>query len=167
MRRLPASLFCFAARHPIARPLHAPTQRNLALGIGLQNFPEGLAVSLPLHASGFSVWSAERDGGARGRLVGSGGCAGRYPHPPLRSLVRCRRYDLRGARRHRARGQRGGQRAAGDVGRHPRLRAHDGNGRGAGLTRVQPQQKQCWDHCVNCYMYRGQMCCVSTLNSFT
>ena len=29
--------------------------RNLAIGIGIQNFPEGLAVSLPLHASGFSM----------------------------------------------------------------------------------------------------------------
>ncbi|KAJ9589170.1 hypothetical protein L9F63_028046, partial [Diploptera punctata] len=29
---------------------------NLAIGIGIQNFPEGLAVSLPLHAAGFSTW---------------------------------------------------------------------------------------------------------------
>lgn len=29
--------------------------RNLALGIGIQNFPEGLAVSLPLQAAGFST----------------------------------------------------------------------------------------------------------------
>ncbi|KRT85739.1 hypothetical protein AMK59_1666, partial [Oryctes borbonicus] len=29
--------------------------RNLAIGIGIQNFPEGLAVSLPLHAAGFST----------------------------------------------------------------------------------------------------------------
>lgn len=29
--------------------------RNLAVGIGIQNFPEGLAVSLPLHAAGFSL----------------------------------------------------------------------------------------------------------------
>lgn len=29
--------------------------RNLAIGIGIQNFPEGLAVSLPLHAAGFSM----------------------------------------------------------------------------------------------------------------
>ncbi|CAH2091054.1 unnamed protein product [Euphydryas editha] len=32
--------------------------RNLALGIGIQNFPEGLAVSLPLQSAGFSVWRA-------------------------------------------------------------------------------------------------------------
>ncbi|GBP73964.1 Zinc transporter ZIP11 [Eumeta japonica] len=31
---------------------------NLAIGIGIQNFPEGLAVSLPLQAAGFSVWRA-------------------------------------------------------------------------------------------------------------
>ena len=34
---------------------------NLALGIGIQNFPEGLAVSLPLKAAGMStlksLWS--------------------------------------------------------------------------------------------------------------
>lgn len=32
--------------------------RNLAIGIGIQNFPEGLAVSLPLHAAGFSMFRA-------------------------------------------------------------------------------------------------------------
>ncbi|KAJ1071917.1 hypothetical protein K5549_013784 [Capra hircus] len=31
---------------------------NLALGIGIQNFPEGLAVSLPLRGAGFSTWRA-------------------------------------------------------------------------------------------------------------
>ncbi|KAF7269131.1 hypothetical protein GWI33_017802, partial [Rhynchophorus ferrugineus] len=31
---------------------------NLAIGIGIQNFPEGLAVSLPLHAAGFSIWKS-------------------------------------------------------------------------------------------------------------
>uniref|UniRef100_A0A673J5N3 Zinc transporter ZIP11 n=1 Tax=Sinocyclocheilus rhinocerous TaxID=307959 RepID=A0A673J5N3_9TELE len=30
--------------------------RNLAVGIGIQNFPEGLAVSLPLRGSGVSTW---------------------------------------------------------------------------------------------------------------
>ena len=29
--------------------------RNLAIGIGIQNFPEGLAVSLPLKAAGVST----------------------------------------------------------------------------------------------------------------
>ncbi|TRY64553.1 hypothetical protein DNTS_008228 [Danionella cerebrum] len=29
---------------------------NLAIGIGIQNFPEGLAVSLPLRGSGVSTW---------------------------------------------------------------------------------------------------------------
>uniref|UniRef100_A0A3Q1CW21 Uncharacterized protein n=1 Tax=Amphiprion ocellaris TaxID=80972 RepID=A0A3Q1CW21_AMPOC len=32
--------------------------RNLAIGIGIQNFPEGLAVSLPLRGSGVSTWTA-------------------------------------------------------------------------------------------------------------
>jgi hypothetical protein len=30
-------------------------RRNLAIGIAIQNFPEGLAVSLPLQAAGFST----------------------------------------------------------------------------------------------------------------
>lgn len=30
--------------------------RNLAIGIGIQNFPEGLAVSLPLAGLGYSKW---------------------------------------------------------------------------------------------------------------
>ncbi|KAK6632763.1 hypothetical protein RUM43_013533 [Polyplax serrata] len=33
-------------------------RRNLAIGIGIQNFPEGLAVSLPLKAFGFSLWKS-------------------------------------------------------------------------------------------------------------
>ncbi|KAJ7419627.1 Zinc transporter ZIP11 [Pitangus sulphuratus] len=33
-------------------------ERNLAIGIGIQNFPEGLAVSLPLRGAGFSTWKA-------------------------------------------------------------------------------------------------------------
>lgn len=32
--------------------------RNLAIGIGIQNFPEGLAVSLPLRASGLPLWKS-------------------------------------------------------------------------------------------------------------
>lgn len=35
-----------------------PLCRNLAIGIGIQNFPEGLAVSLPLRAAGMSVWKS-------------------------------------------------------------------------------------------------------------
>lgn len=34
------------------------SHRNLAVGIGIQNFPEGLAVSLPLRGAGFSMWRA-------------------------------------------------------------------------------------------------------------
>ena len=32
--------------------------RSLAIGIGIQNFPEGLAVSLPLRAAGVSLWKS-------------------------------------------------------------------------------------------------------------
>ena len=34
---------------------HTYACRTLALGIGIQNFPEGLAVSLPLRAAGVGV----------------------------------------------------------------------------------------------------------------
>lgn len=37
---------------------HFSSLRNLAIGIGIQNFPEGLAVSLPLRGAGVSVWTA-------------------------------------------------------------------------------------------------------------
>ncbi|KAK2528393.1 Slc39a11 [Columba guinea] len=37
---------------------HPQHPRNLAIGIGIQNFPEGLAVSLPLRGAGFSTWKA-------------------------------------------------------------------------------------------------------------
>jgi len=32
--------------------------RSLAIGIGIQNFPEGLAVSLPLRGCGMSAWKS-------------------------------------------------------------------------------------------------------------
>ena len=32
--------------------------RNLAIGIGIQNFPEGLAVSMPLSGCGMSPWKS-------------------------------------------------------------------------------------------------------------
>ncbi|KAB0367117.1 hypothetical protein FD755_020441, partial [Muntiacus reevesi] len=41
----------------VGKPSPAP-DLNLALGIGIQNFPEGLAVSLPLRGAGFSTWRA-------------------------------------------------------------------------------------------------------------
>ena len=43
-----------------------PKRRNLAIGIGIQNFPEGLAVSMPLKAAGFStarsIWYGQLSG---------------------------------------------------------------------------------------------------------
>ena len=36
--------------------MHSGNHSNLALGIGIQNFPEGLAVSLPLRAAGMGPW---------------------------------------------------------------------------------------------------------------
>jgi hypothetical protein len=45
-----------AARHSvIVDSCVLLVRRNLAIGIAIQNFPEGLAVSLPLQAAGFST----------------------------------------------------------------------------------------------------------------
>merc|ERR1712018_704080 len=44
--------------------------RNLAIGIGIQNFPEGLAVSLPLKTAGFSAAKSIWYGQLSGLLVG-------------------------------------------------------------------------------------------------
>ncbi|CDQ91148.1 unnamed protein product, partial [Oncorhynchus mykiss] len=43
--------------YPLKRYRHV-FYRNLAIGIGIQNFPEGLAVSLPLRGAGMSTWKA-------------------------------------------------------------------------------------------------------------
>ncbi|NWY46946.1 S39AB protein, partial [Sylvia atricapilla] len=50
--------------------------RNLAIGIGIQNFPEGLAVSLPLRGAGFSTWKAFWFGQLSGMVEPLAGVAG-------------------------------------------------------------------------------------------
>ena len=52
--------------------------RNLAVGIGLQNFPEGLAVSLPLRRAGFSGWTAFFFGQLSGAVEPVAGILGAY-----------------------------------------------------------------------------------------
>ena len=44
--------------YPLSPHTHVHNIRNLAIGIGIQNFPEGLAVSLPLRAAGMGVWKS-------------------------------------------------------------------------------------------------------------
>lgn len=56
--------FALAARHGEAGALSAAFA--LALGMGIQNFPEGAAISLPLRQAGFSRWRAFRSGAASG-----------------------------------------------------------------------------------------------------
>lgn len=48
----------------------------LALGIGLQNFPEGAAVSIPLRREGFSRWRAFKYGQASGMVEPIAGVLG-------------------------------------------------------------------------------------------
>jgi len=48
----------------------------LAIGIGLQNFPEGTAVSVPLRREGFSRWRAFLYGQATGMVEPIGGVVG-------------------------------------------------------------------------------------------
>ena len=49
---------------------------NLALGIGLQNFPEGLAVSMPLKRAGLSSYKAFLFGQLSGVVEPVGGVLG-------------------------------------------------------------------------------------------
>jgi solute carrier family 39 (zinc transporter), member 11 len=49
---------------------------------GIQNFPEGLAVSLPLHASGFSLGKSFWYGQLSGMVEPIFGVLGEFP-PPL------------------------------------------------------------------------------------
>ncbi len=67
----------------------------LAIGIGLQNFPEGTAVSMPLRREGISRGSR------------SGGSTLRQAHPALRPGICGRGDDLRGRRGTHSRGQAG------------------------------------------------------------
>ena len=47
--------FVLAAQHGASEPAAYAAALALALGIGIQNFPEGAAISLPLRQEGFSV----------------------------------------------------------------------------------------------------------------
>ena len=77
----------------------------LAIGIGLQNFPEGMAVSLPLRREGMSrikaLWYGQfiRHGGAGGRRAGGGGGHGFLPDASLCPCFCRRRHDFCGDRR--------------------------------------------------------------------
>ena len=51
-------IFCCIKLCKKHKMLYISLCRNLALGIGIQNFPEGLAVSLPLKASGVDTWKS-------------------------------------------------------------------------------------------------------------
>ena len=66
----------------------------LAMGIGIQNFPEGAAISLPLRQEGYSavfcVGNALRRGGARGGNLGSAG-GGRSAAGDAVAFELCRR----------------------------------------------------------------------------
>ena len=106
----------------------------LALGIGVQNFPEGAAVALPVYQAGKSKRRALRRGGAavrRARRARGGG------NPRADAVVTqlCRRGDAlrRGGGASSARG-----RTAGDV-RLPRgLPSDDDTGRRAGVSAKNP-----------------------------
>ena len=47
--------FALAAQHGASSPVAFASAIALALGIGIQNFPEGAAISLPLRQEGMSV----------------------------------------------------------------------------------------------------------------
>ena len=60
---------------------------TLAWGIGLQNFPEGLAVSLPLYREGMPMWKSFMWGQASGMVEPIAGVLGavliKYANPVL------------------------------------------------------------------------------------
>ena len=51
---------------------------NLAIGIGIQNFPEGFAVSVPLYREGMSKWHAFLAGQASGMVEPIAGLLGYF-----------------------------------------------------------------------------------------
>uniref|UniRef100_A0A8C2CEU4 Zinc transporter ZIP11 n=1 Tax=Cyprinus carpio TaxID=7962 RepID=A0A8C2CEU4_CYPCA len=59
---LSRNLICVCSRPGTASEIMSVSFRNLAVGIGIQNFPEGLAVSLPLRGSGVSTWYGQLSG---------------------------------------------------------------------------------------------------------
>ena len=63
--------------------------RNLAIGIGIQNFPEGLAVSLPLHRAGFSKMRAFWYGQMSGMVEPVAGILGVSNVPPFHRKLHC------------------------------------------------------------------------------
>ena len=66
----------------------------LAIGIGLQNFPEGAAVSIPLRREGLSRLKAFNYGQLSGVVEPIAGVLGAYT--ALCAFVCCRCYDFRG-----------------------------------------------------------------------
>ena len=52
--------------------------RNVAVGIGLQNFPEGLAVSMPLRRQGVPLWTCFWYGQLSGMVEPVGGLLGAW-----------------------------------------------------------------------------------------
>lgn len=59
----------------------------LAIGIGLQNFPEGAAVSIPLRREGFSRWKAFLYGQASGIVEPIAGMIGAYTVIKMQHLL--------------------------------------------------------------------------------
>ena len=59
----------------------------LALGIGLQNFPEGAAVSIPLRREGFSRWKAFVYGQASGIVEPIAGVIGAFAVVSMRPIL--------------------------------------------------------------------------------
>ena len=90
----------------------------LAIGIGLQNFPEGAAVSVPLRREGMSrlksFWYGQLSGMVEpiAGVLGAAAVLFIRPHPALRAGLRRRRHDLRG-------GRGTDPRVAAQQGRHP------------------------------------------------
>jgi len=105
----------------------------LALGIGIQNFPEGMAVSMPLRRDGMSqiksFWYGQLSGIVDRRRRRAGGSA----DPALRAGIRGGGDDLRRRRGSHPRSHARRQRRHRHRRRHDRLHGDDGPRRGPRL----------------------------------
>ena len=113
----------------------------LAIGIGIQNIPEGAAVALPTAARGHER-ADRRSGWGRcrawpSRCSASWRGAVRGPYLAVHAVdagILGRRHDVRGGGGADPRGAPGRAFERGYAGRHGGVFGHDGAGRGAGMT---------------------------------
>ncbi len=132
--------FALAAQHGNDPALYASAMA-LAIGMGIQNFPEGAAISLPLRQEGLPAWKSFLYGALSGvvepdlRHFGRAG-GGEPPAAAALAAGLCRRgHALRGGGGAHPRGPLGGALQRGHLGRDGRLFGDDGAGHRLGINK--------------------------------